>query len=159
MRRPLAHNMGDQPNAGPVDPELDVPPSPLRRRSPPHAPLMQLASQGGSLGLGNGPRGNSAPPQQGPPSSSRVVAEREGGAGPGAIEAPVQLPLQPAENAPVLLPLFANPPANVESDDRIRKPVSNSGNRCSSGAAKPVETPGRCHVFPAWAVSIVTCQL
>ena len=104
-----ATSMAEQPNAGYIDPDLDAPPSPLKRRPPPNAPLLPRMPSEGSHGYVPSRR----PGQQVRLRfcSPRTAPQMEDG--PGLVELPPEAPPQPSGRAGLLVPLFARPPSNA----------------------------------------------
>lgn len=119
--------MVDQPAAGPVDQELDAPVSPIRRRSPPHAPLMKGISSDDDNGQirRRKEHARSLSPTRGRPKIGRRPWPRSRGAvaqaAPpevsGLVDALEESPLRPAAHALApphpgpQLPLFCSRPS------------------------------------------------
>ena len=104
-----ATSMAEQPNAGYIDPDLDAPPSPLKQRSPPYAPLLPRMPSEGSRDY---------VPSRSPEQqvrlrfcSPRTAPQMEDV--PGLVELPPKAPPQPSGRAGLLVPLFARPLSNA----------------------------------------------
>ena len=145
--------MVDQPAAGPVDQELDAPASPIRRRSPPHAPLMKGISSGDDNGQirRRKEHARSLSPTRGRPKIGRRPWPRSRGAvaqvAPpevsGLVDALEESPLRPAAHALApphpgpQLPLFCSRPSPKVPSEARRRDEDGGAGACSTYLVLP----------------------